>query len=378
MPMIETSGWDEAIKKAPIGVFRTNPEGAFVYANSALAKIFGYDSAEELVEEVQDIAKDLLKDANQRQEVLALLDEHGHVRDFVYQAHTKDRTIRFVSFSARKVTDEEDGKSYYEGFMHDVTEQKLAEARLNTILTEIQGMAYQCEPTHPWQMKWVSYGCRELTGYYKEDFEKNYPAYGDIIWDQSHKEEIAKRIDEAIKKNTTYTLIYPIRTAQGEKKWLFERGRAVRDEKGKVIYLEGVIQNYNNEDRDWFERERHENEMRNERQNQNLRRVMGWAIIVQFIVANLVILGVVLWRAGTISDESLAAFFAGTVAELAAIIFLVFKYLFPSKNEKNLAEQRPENAPKPIDDDVKDPLPEESDAPQSLAGPKRKRNGAKK
>jgi HTH-type transcriptional regulator, bacterioopsin transcriptional activator and related proteins len=377
MPMIDTAGWDEAIKKAPIGVFRTNHDGGFVYANTALAKIFGYDSAEELVDEVQDIAKDLLKDPAQRQEVLALLDEQGQVRDFVYQAQLKDRTIRFVSFSARKVSDEQNGKFYYEGFMHDVTEQKLAEARLNTILTEIQGMAYQCEPNHPWEMKWVSDGCRELTGYYKEDFENNFPAYGDIIWDSTHQDEVAKRIDEAIKKNTTYTLIYPIRTAQGEKKWLFERGRAVRDEKGKVIYLEGVIQNYNNEDREGFERERHENEMRNERQNQNLRRVMGWAIVVQFIVANLVILGVVLWRAETISDGSLAAFFAATVAELAAIIFLVFKYLFPTKNSKNSAENYPGEDSKP-NVDSNSPNPEEQDGPPSLAGPKRKRNVAKK
>jgi PAS domain S-box-containing protein len=332
MPVTECTGWDVTIEKAPIGVFRTSAKGGFLYANPALAKMFGYDSPAELVEEVKDIAKDLLRKPKQREEVLSLLNEFGQVRDFLYEAQAKDKSLRFVSFSARKV-EEADGSYYFEGFMHDVTEKKLAEDRLNKLLTEIQGMAYRCEPQHPWRMNWVSDGCRELTGYRKDDLEKQTPVYGNIIWD-THAGEVANIVQSAIEKNTTFTLIYPIRTSQGEKKWVFERGRAVRDEMNNVIYLEGVIQNYN-DDSDWYQRERHEAEIKNELQNQKLRRAMWWTVIAQFIVANLVILGVVIAKAAEkdISDAALAALFAGTVGELAAIVFVIVKYVFPSKSE---------------------------------------------
>ena len=84
MSTIQSDGWDQAIEKAPIGVFRTNPQGRFLFANQELARIFGYDSPAELLDGVKDIAKDLLRKPKQREEVLARLDEDGQVTDFLY------------------------------------------------------------------------------------------------------------------------------------------------------------------------------------------------------------------------------------------------------------------------------------------------------
>lgn len=334
MAEAEFSSWDQAIENAPIGVFRSDRGGRILYANPALARMFGYKSPEELQDQVRDIARDLLRRPEQREEVLEELERFGIINDYIYDIVTKDGGQRFVSFSAKKV-DRPGGDHYFEGFVHDVTEKRLAESRLNDLLAEIQGFAYRCEPRHPWNMEWVSDGCRELTGYSKEALENRMPAYGDLIW-PTHVKDVADSVQEAIDRNTTFTLIYPIRTSQGEKKWVFERGRAVRDNENKILYLEGVVQNYN-DDRDWYQHERQEIEMTNERQNQTLRRFMWWTIVVQFIAANFIILGVVvakcLNRQTNISDTLITALFAGTVGELAAILFIIVKYVFPPKVE---------------------------------------------
>jgi PAS domain S-box-containing protein len=351
MPDNEVNGWDHAIEKAPVGVFRTTAQGRFLFANQELASIFGYDTPAELLEKIKDIGRDLLRDSNQRAEVLALLDEHGHVNNYVYEAKAKDKTVRFVSFSARKVQDS-DGDFYYEGFMLDITEQKLAEDRLKNILGEIQGMAYRCKPAHPWEMIWVSDGCRELTGYHKEDIEKQKPIYGDLIW-ETHQHEVSHTVGEAIESNTTFTLVYPIRTSNKEKKWVFERGRAVRDENNKVLYLEGVVQNYN-EDRDWYQREHQEIEIKNLHQNLYLRREMWWAVIVVFTIANLTMVSIIIEMAvsGSLSEHSFVYCFGLTVGEMAAIMFTITKYIFPFKKG---SEKEPQEGDK--SDGTAEPYP---------------------
>lgn len=319
--------WQRMIEMAPIGAFRTTREGTFKYANEALATMFGYPSAEDLMSSVKSIASDLLRRPIQRAEVLQLFEAHGEVRNFVYEVRSRNKAVQFVSLSARKIDGATPADYYLEGFMHDITEQKKAESQLNTILLELQGMAYHCNPKPPWQMTWVTEGCRELTGYSKDDLVKQRPAYGDLIW-ESHTDKVNEEVQKAVEHNTAFTLIYPIRTSQGDMKWVFERGRAVRNEEGKIDYLEGVIQNYNT-DQDVYLREHRANELGNERQNQRLRRIMWWTIITQFIVANVVILGSVCFKGTEIHEATLASFFAATVGELAAIVFFMVKYVFP-------------------------------------------------
>jgi len=333
------NSWDEAIKQAPIGVFRSTAKGKIVFANQELARIFGYESAEELIEQVKDISKDLFRYPRQREELLEALMERGEIRDYVYEAKAKDKTVRFVAISARKVEDA-DRDIHLEGFMHDVTEKQTAE----NILAEIQGIAYRCKPASPWQMEWVSTGCRELTGYAKEAIEDQRPEYGDLIFD-THQKEVSKIIEAAIEKNTTFTLIYPIRTSNAEKKWVFERGRAVRDGNDHVTHLEGVIQNYNShQNAKWYQRERQEMRLRDLNQNLYLRRAMWWAVFVVFSLANLTMLGIVLAKeiAGSLGEQTFVYCFGATVAEMAAIALLMARNLFASHEAMKPGPQKRE------------------------------------
>ncbi|MFO7727524.1 MAG: PAS domain-containing protein, partial [Desulfonatronovibrio sp.] len=46
----------DILMNAPIGIFTSTLDGRYISANSALARMYGYDSPEDLIKSVTDIA----------------------------------------------------------------------------------------------------------------------------------------------------------------------------------------------------------------------------------------------------------------------------------------------------------------------------------
>ena len=85
------------------GIFQTSPEGRFISANPALARILGYDSPEELMEGVRDVAKQVYIREGQRQEYVRLMEAEGLARNFEAEVCCRDGSVRWVSLNARAV-----------------------------------------------------------------------------------------------------------------------------------------------------------------------------------------------------------------------------------------------------------------------------------
>src|SRR5215210_1102075 len=115
------------------GIFQTTVEGRFVTANPALARMFGYDSVEDLLAHVSSIAEQLYVDSEQRTEFRRLMLRDGFVSGFEIQAHRKGGGVVWVSVSARAVRDTEGEIAGYEGTVEDITERKQAERALREI-----------------------------------------------------------------------------------------------------------------------------------------------------------------------------------------------------------------------------------------------------
>ena len=115
---------------AVIGIFRTTPGGRYANANPASARILGYDSPEELIDQVADIGHQLYVDPDQRQEFVRRMEEDGSVTEFESQMYRKDGSLVWVAESARAVRDPDDALLYYEGFSEDITARKQAEEEL--------------------------------------------------------------------------------------------------------------------------------------------------------------------------------------------------------------------------------------------------------
>src|SRR5579883_3369665 len=72
------------------GIFQTTAEGRYLAANPALARIFGYDSPEELMSKVTDISRQLYVDPKRRDEFVRAITENGVVRGFESEIYQRD------------------------------------------------------------------------------------------------------------------------------------------------------------------------------------------------------------------------------------------------------------------------------------------------
>ncbi|NQW22450.1 MAG: response regulator [SAR202 cluster bacterium] len=115
------------VENAGDGIFQTTPHGRYLSANQALARMYGYESPEELLEAVSDLNRQHYVDPARRNELVLKLQEDGTVVGFESEVYRKDGTTIWVSVSARAVQDSMGSISSFEGIAKDVTDRKLAE-----------------------------------------------------------------------------------------------------------------------------------------------------------------------------------------------------------------------------------------------------------
>lgn len=112
---------------------------------------------------------------------------------------------------------------------------------LEKILKFLPGMSYQCLYDQDFTMKFVSAGCKDLTGYNSDQIiDNNNISYGDIISDE-YKALVWKKVTEGVKNRNPYTVEYKIRKKDGSISWVWEQGRAIYDKDGNTKYLLGFI-----------------------------------------------------------------------------------------------------------------------------------------
>lgn len=115
-----------------IGIYRSSVDGRMIEANQALTRFNGYESKEEFLASVTDIAAEWYVEPGRRQDFQRELEEHGRVTNFeseVYRHKTRERV--WISENAQAVRDSSGKILYYEGTVEDITPRKQAERELD-------------------------------------------------------------------------------------------------------------------------------------------------------------------------------------------------------------------------------------------------------
>lgn len=113
------------------GTYITSLDGRMINANQALARINGYDTPEELINAVNDIAVEWYVDPKRRSEFVDIVERDGSVRNFeseIYRHKTRERI--WIVENARVVRDNGGQPQHYEGTVIDITERKNFERQL--------------------------------------------------------------------------------------------------------------------------------------------------------------------------------------------------------------------------------------------------------
>ncbi len=112
------------------GIFQSTPDGRFLSANPALAKIYGYSSPQELIRELNDIDRQIYVSSERREEFKKIIEERGTIYDFESQVYDRNGGVRWISENARAVRDNNGNLLFYEGTVEDITSRKIAQEAL--------------------------------------------------------------------------------------------------------------------------------------------------------------------------------------------------------------------------------------------------------
>lgn len=124
-------------ENASDGIFQTSVDGEYLEANPALAKMYGYESVEEMKASLKDIGRSLYLDPNRREEFRTRIAKTGRVAGFESQVVRKDGSVIWISESARVVRDSAGNCLYYEGIVEDITERKRHQAEVERLHREL-------------------------------------------------------------------------------------------------------------------------------------------------------------------------------------------------------------------------------------------------
>nr|MBL8410320.1 EAL domain-containing protein [Dechloromonas sp.] len=112
---------------------------------------------------------------------------------------------------------------------------------LDTLVKNLQGMAYRCRNDPHWTMVFVSQGSVGLCGYMSDELIGNTCISWEELTYPEDRTLVRQAIEAAIREESRFAIQYRITDAKGQLKWVAERGMAIRDEQGRIA-IEGFIE----------------------------------------------------------------------------------------------------------------------------------------
>lgn len=112
------------------GIFQSTPEGKFLSLNPAMARIFGFESTEEMRDYYTDIAAQMYVHPQDRDKLIRDGLAMGYVANREIQLKRRDGSVFWTRVGGRIVRDSDGEMRYFEGFLQDVNERKKLESQL--------------------------------------------------------------------------------------------------------------------------------------------------------------------------------------------------------------------------------------------------------
>ena len=220
----------DLFEHAPVGIFQSTLEsGEFINLNPALARILAYPSTEACRASVRDIARDIYVLPEHRQKLLDMALERGSLLHFENEFRRQDGSVITGNLHLRVAHEADGSPAYLEGFIEDITEQKMiakalkaSEEHYRSIFENTGTGVLIVEDDMTITM--VNAEFERLSGYSKAEVE------GRMKWTEivAYSDDLEKMIayhrkrrekPELVPKNYEFTLI----DKQNDKKHIFAR-----------------------------------------------------------------------------------------------------------------------------------------------------------
>lgn len=119
---------------ANIGIYQIDPEGNIITANKAFAQILGYKNRNELKQ--INLFKEVFFEELELKKMLFDLNETVKQGEYEFLWRTKSELVIWVQITTHAIKDLKGKVIYFEGFVNEITDKKVAEAKLLSSLKE--------------------------------------------------------------------------------------------------------------------------------------------------------------------------------------------------------------------------------------------------
>ncbi|MFA6413166.1 MAG: PAS domain S-box protein [Syntrophales bacterium] len=216
-------------ESATIGIFQSSAAGKIITANPEFAHMFGYESPEDVIDSVKDVAADMYVDPQRRAEIVRLMMDNPNLRSFENIYRRKDGSTFTGNLHIWPVQDADGRLLTIEGFVEDISERKRTEETMGLItdnisdmimVTDLRGATLYSSPAHT-----------KILGYKSED-----PAYKSAF-DIVHPDDVErclKAFTDGFDSMEPVKIEYRVKHADGHYLWLETIGDLIRDDQGEA------------------------------------------------------------------------------------------------------------------------------------------------
>ena len=228
----------DIFNNAAEGIFRTTPDGRYSSVNPALAKMFGYESPEDMVSSITDIGIKEYANPMIGSNVIRQLTERDVIKDFKVQVRRKDGTLFWTLLNALAIKDSDGKLICIEGTNQDITEYMRADRELRKLMRAIeQSPASIVITDKEGIIEYVNPKFEEVTGYPREEALGKNPR---LLKSDKMSPEVYQKLWQTITAGNTWTGELYNRKKSGELYWEHASISPVMDVSGTITNYLGV------------------------------------------------------------------------------------------------------------------------------------------
>ena len=160
------------------GIFQSTTDGYFLNVNPSMARMYGYDSPKDMIQNVTNISTQLYVNPDHRNALQRYLTENEKVIAFESLDYRKDKSKIWVSANIQIIRDKEGNIQYYEGSVEDISVRKNMEAdrsraeeallQFRNVLNESNDAIFLIDPQTSRYIDFNETACKKL-GYSREE-----------------------------------------------------------------------------------------------------------------------------------------------------------------------------------------------------------------
>ncbi len=229
------------------GIFQSTIDGRFVSVNPAMARMYGYDSPEEMVQSVTDIASQIYVEPELRNALRRRLAKGEKITGFESHEYRRDRSTLWTSMNAQAIHDIDGNILYYEGTVENITsrkemeiKQKEAETLYRTLVEQTSIVAYRDAPDVSAPALYISPQIETLLGYTASEWLSD-PFFWKTRVHPQDLPMVLADVEHYLSKKDKSSIEYRMQTKAGDWRWVRDETVIVKDEADNAQFVHGVF-----------------------------------------------------------------------------------------------------------------------------------------